>query len=71
MDVVGITESFEESLRLIAIRFGWESIEYSRYGAASELLPFPDGELNADGSCIQLYEWADHAYHPSLEIESK
>jgi hypothetical protein len=32
---------------------------------------FLGAELNAVGSFIQLYEWADHAYHPSLEIESK
>jgi hypothetical protein len=42
MDVVGITESFEESLQLITTRFGWQSIEYSRYGAApDESLSFP------------------------------
>jgi hypothetical protein len=46
MDIVGVTESFEESLRLIATRFGWESVEYSRYGAAPEQSPpFRDADL--------------------------
>ena len=71
MDVVGITESFEESLRRIAIRFGWESIEYSRYGAASELLPFPDGELLQDigARCTMdraLIAWAGDRFEADL-----
>jgi hypothetical protein len=28
-------------------------------------------ELNALGPFLQLYEWADHAYHASLELESR
>ncbi len=49
MDVVGITECFEDSLRRVAIRFGWDTIEYSRYGAATEdSLPFSDAGLLQD-----------------------
>jgi uncharacterized membrane protein YkvA (DUF1232 family) len=49
MDVVGITESFEESLRLIAMRFGWASVEYSRYGGApGESQPLADADLLQD-----------------------
>ena len=64
MDVVGITESFEESLRLIAVRFGWQSIEYSRYGAApGETLPFPDADMlrEIEAQCAMdcvLVAWA-------------
>jgi hypothetical protein len=32
---------------------------------------FLGAELNAIGGFIQLYEWAAHAYHPSLELESR
>jgi hypothetical protein len=32
---------------------------------------FLGAELNALGGFIQLYELAQHAYHPSLELESK
>jgi uncharacterized membrane protein YkvA (DUF1232 family) len=49
MDIVGVTELFEESLRHVAMRFGWGSIEYSRYGAAPEdSPPFRDADLVRD-----------------------
>lgn len=32
---------------------------------------FLGAELNAVGAFVQLYEWADHHYHQSLEIESR
>ena len=32
---------------------------------------FLGAELNAVGAFVQLYEWADHRYHPSLELESR
>jgi hypothetical protein len=46
MDVVGVTECFEESLQLIAIRYGWEAVKYSRYGAPPEISrPLHDTDL--------------------------
>jgi hypothetical protein len=72
MDVVGITESFEGSLRLIAARFGWQSIEYSRYGAApDEPLPVPDADLlqEIEAHCAMdraLVAWARDRFEIEL-----
>jgi uncharacterized membrane protein YkvA (DUF1232 family) len=76
MDVVGITESFEESLRLIATRFGWQSIEYSRYGAApDEPLPLPDPDLlqEIEAHCAMdraLVAWAQDRFETELATVS-
>lgn len=32
---------------------------------------FLGAALNATGAFIQLYEWADHHYHPSLELQGR
>jgi hypothetical protein len=32
---------------------------------------FLGAALNATGAFIQLYEWADHRYHPSLELQGR
>ncbi len=32
---------------------------------------FLGAALNAVGASVQLYEWADHHYHPSLELEGR
>ncbi|HXA22514.1 MAG TPA: DUF1232 domain-containing protein [Acetobacteraceae bacterium] len=72
MDVVGITEYFEESLRVIAARFGWQSIEYSRYGAApDESLPLPDADLlqEIEARCAmdrELVAWARDRFETQL-----
>ena len=72
MDVVGVTESFEESLRLIAIRFGWPSVTYSRYGVQAEAMQrFDDLELieEIEARCAMdraLVAWAKDRFIAAL-----
>jgi uncharacterized membrane protein YkvA (DUF1232 family) len=73
MDIVGITESFENSLRLIAIRFGWRSITYSHYGSAPEgSQPIPNADLlrYIEARCAldrALHAWATARFEADLE----
>jgi uncharacterized membrane protein YkvA (DUF1232 family) len=70
MEVVGITERFDDSLRLLAMRFGWPSVQYSRYGA-QETAPFDDADLAHDieTRCAMdraLVAWAKDRFRTDL-----
>ena len=46
MDVVGVTERFEATLELLAVRFGWQTVAFGRYGvSAEEQRPVQDPDL--------------------------
>ena len=70
MDFVGITECFDDSLRLLAMRFGWPSVAYSRYGG-QEIAPFEDADLTREieARCAldrALVTWATDRFQAQL-----
>jgi uncharacterized membrane protein YkvA (DUF1232 family) len=46
MEVVGVTERFEATLELLALTFGWNAVEFGRFGASAEAQrPIADPDL--------------------------
>jgi uncharacterized membrane protein YkvA (DUF1232 family) len=72
MDVVGVTERFEATLELLALTFGWNAVEFGRYGASAEAQrPIPDprlvGEIEAATALDrELTAWARERFDAAL-----